>query len=263
MTKELAIREEQVTEFLTKMEPKLEKYSPNNSTFDVLQSALIAITETDTLKECLATAGGKASLANALKMAVSTGLSLNPISGEASLIAYKGNCSYQVQKNGLVKSAISSGEVQFITSDIVMENDKFTTSKTMSGDDFHFEPALQNRGKIIGYFAAMKMSAGQGCVKYMTVEQVEAVRDKYSMAYKFAKDKSKSAWGNSFDGMAIKTVIKALINGSHLSAGIKAVANSEDRSFEPEETKGESAYDVMVALDAKVESRDGDGKNLF
>jgi len=196
-----------------------------------LKSAMLAISDNHTLAECLKTDAGKKSLFAALRYAATTGLSLNPQEGKAALIGYKNKAgemiiNYQVMKNGMLDLALESGKVEFITADYVKANDKFDLTKTAEGDNYSFSPALKNRGEIIGFYAALKLKSGPTYVKWLTVEEVENFRDRYSAMYKFNPDSS--PWKKSFDGMGVKTVMKALLRSVRSSDDLDTAIASDD-----------------------------------
>lgn len=190
-----------------------------------LNSMVVMLAEDPEKLKCFDTQLGKASILNALKRAASTGLSLNPQSGKAAIVVYYSQAKkahiaqYQVMKNGMIDLAMSTGKVRFITCDTVRKNDKFSIRKTISGDTFDFEPDLDDRGPIRGFFAAMVMNDGQSYASYMTVKEMEAHRDTYSAArvrYNDGKEKEDAAWNKSFEGMGLKTVMKKLLRNSYI-----------------------------------------------
>jgi phage RecT family recombinase len=218
--------ENQIAGFLSERKNSLEKFAV--ATYDhsvFMKSAMLAIGENEELKKCLATPAGKTSLYNAMKFAATTGLSLNPQEGKAALVAYGGKVQYQIMKNGLIDLAMSSGQVDFLSSDTVRKNDKFEIAKTMDGDKYNFVPALSERGDILGFFAAVKLKNGQCHVAWMTKSEVDEHKNKYSKA-----KGDFSPWQKSFEGMGIKTVIKKLFRNLHLSGDVTAAIGSDDAS---------------------------------
>ena len=129
-------------------------------------------------------------------------------------------------KNGMVELALDSGKVEFLTADYVRENDIFELKKSASGDDFNFQPAIKNRGEVIGFFAALKLKTGSTYVKWMTREEVEEFRDNYSSMYKFSKENS--AWTKSFNGMGVKTVMKSLLRSISISNDLDTAMGADD-----------------------------------
>jgi phage RecT family recombinase len=186
-------------------------------------SALLLIQDTPSLQECLRTSDGEASLRNALMKAASTGLSLNPAEGKATIIAYGGKARYQVMKNGMIESAMNSGSVAYLTADLVRDKDAFRISKSINGDEYSHSPAIRDRGVVIGYYAAAKLKDGASHVRYMTTEEIIEHAGKYR-----SNKGDSSPWVNSFDGMALKTIIKSLLRNLHLSPTTRALLTHDD-----------------------------------
>lgn len=226
MGKNVVVRESDIGKYLQEIGGNLSGYAMRSyNTEGFLKSAMLAIVENQELTNALRTPTGKASLYHALRFAASTGLSLNPQEGKAALIAYKGKIQYQVMKSGMIELAMQSGKVEFITSDTVRASDNFTIEKTMDGDKYSFVPARKDRGEIDGFFAALKLNTGAVHVKYMTRKEVEAHRDSYSAYYKGTK---KGPWVTSFEGMGLKTVLKALFRGLNIAPEIDAAVHNDD-----------------------------------
>jgi recombination protein RecT len=231
----------------------------DNETF--INSMSLLMSESKELQECMQTQAGQVSLYNACKYAASTGLSLNPMEGKATIIAYNGKASYQIMKNGYIQLALESPDVKKIISQTVRENDEFLVSRTMDGDTFKFVPAQKSRGPITGFFAAAKMTNGETSVEWMTVEDVNEVRDKYSANFNFAKDKTKTIWHKSYEGQGLKTVLKKMCKNLHVKQsgenGMAAALTGDDfdpdmstgtQTIEVKKSKGANSDDVKNAL---------------
>lgn len=210
-------------------------------------SALMLLADTPSLQACLGTREGAASLRNALMKAAATGLSLNPAEGKATIIAYNGQATYQIMKNGLIEEAMRSGSVAFMTCDLVREKDTFAIRKRITGDEYEHELETRHRGPVIGYYAACLLKDGAQHVRYMTVEEAQEHRNRY------VKTKSPgSMWGTSFDGAALKTVLKSLLRNLHLAPTTREIISRDDA----DETEwdvdtvhvGSSASDITEAL---------------
>jgi phage RecT family recombinase len=219
--------DKQAQTFLQTFGKSLDQYAIreyNQTAF--LKSAMLAIVSNADLQSCLKTDEGKLSLFSALRYAATTGLSLNPQEGKAALIAYGGKVQYQVMKGGMVDLALDSGKVEFIQADYVCANDKFTVKKTSAGDFYEFEPALQNRGDVIGFYAALTMKNRTTHVKWMTKAEVEHFRDAYSAMYRAKPDSS--PWKKSFLGMGVKTAVKALLRSLSISDELDNAIGADD-----------------------------------
>lgn len=245
----------QAGEFLKRFGKSLENYAMRKYDHSIfLKSAMIAIVNNSNLVDCLKSDAGKMSLFNAMRYAATTGLSLNPQEGKAALVSYKNKkgeavVNYQIMKNGMLDLALESGKIEFITADYVKENDVFSIKKTVNGDEYNFIPAVRDRGDIIGFFAALKLKGGATHVKWMTVEEIEDFRDKYSSTYKFNPENS--PWGKSFIGMGVKTIMKALLRNIRISDDLDRAIGSDDfyeADFHVESEPGISADDAAKKL---------------
>jgi recombination protein RecT len=244
--------ESMASAFLKQHQPSLERYAVRQYDADTfIRSAHIAILESAELQKCLETDDGRLSVYHALRFAASTGLSLNPQLGQAALIAYKGKCTYQIMKNGLIELAMSSGQVETLISDVVRDNDEFRLTRSNEGDRYEFSPSLKDRGDVIGYFAAARLTSGPTIVKYMSIDEVNEVRDGYSAMYKF--NKNNSPWTHSPIGMGLKTVIKALLKNLNMPT-IAAIDAADSVQLTADETgtyrrqKGSSAAEIADKL---------------
>ena len=152
----------------------------------VMASLKIAMVDSPRLKNCLDSDVGRLSLYNAMRKAVRVGYSLNPQEGLAAIIPYhrkKENvttANYQIMKNGMVKAALESGQVDAVDVEVIRENDRFEISKSDTGDHYSFSPALKDRGDVIGYSAFIKLKNGTSSIKYMTAEEVTEHRKLHS-----------------------------------------------------------------------------------
>lgn len=112
---------------------------------------------------------------------------------------------------GLAKLARQSGEVARIEAEEVRKNDRFVYRK---GSDFRveFEPCLTgDRGEVVGFYAYARLADGSEQADYMTVADVEKVRQK-------AKSKNSPAWQDWFSEMGRKTVFRRLSKWLPLSS---------------------------------------------
>jgi len=279
MAGDIVKQSDNIRDFLmVQFKPIIKDYATRAYNEDAwLKSAMMCIVESEELQKCLATPQGKASLVHALRYAAATGLSLNPQEGKAALIPYAGKVEYQVMKGGMIALAMASGKVEFITADTVYENDDFQIEKTMDGDTYRFKPALKDRGDALGYFAALRMTSGTVHVKWIDKANMEKHRDHYAKGLRYThEDKAKGikkgelkpnhAWVKSFDGMSLKTVLKALLRSLEISPELTSAVVSDDRFESGEildvtpraEEAGASAEDVKEQM-AEVETEEAAG----
>lgn len=250
----IAVSDQEAGNFLQGLSATLETYAVrtyNPTSFT--KSAMIAIVSNDDLKECLNSQAGKESLTNTLKMAAGTGLSLNPMEMKAAIIPRNKKigdkwvkvATYQVMKGGMIELAHESGKVDFITSETVRSADEFAISKTMDGDQYNFSPARKARGDIDGFFAAVKMKDGKCHVRYMTLEETDAHRQKFS-----------EKTSMPVEGYGEKTVLKRLLKNLHISSDMDNATGAdshepEERDITPVVEKGTSSDELTEKLEVK------------
>jgi recombination protein RecT len=157
-------------------------------------------------------------------------------------------------KNGIIDLAHESGKVDYIAAETVFAKDTFSLKKTAKGDDYEFSPALSARGEPVAYFAVVSLAMGRSIVKYMDKTQVEAHKAKYAKGVNNAK----SAWNTNFNGMAEKTVLKALLKSVYLGEKVKkAVELDDELSHEtdtPPPVKGTAPETVAETITMKQAS---------
>ena len=259
---QIAVRDSDVISAITNWAPNhlAYFYSGGGRQFEAWkQDAALAIIENPDLKAALANEPGRMSLVRALQRSASSGLSLNPQRGESALVPISGKINFWPMKNGLIKKALETGSLEFIEANTIFSGDKFSIKKTARGDDYDFTPALSDRGFPSAYFAVAVLKSGRSAVEYWTKDQVEAHKKKYGKG----ASNPNSAWGQNFDGMAEKTVLKALLVGLHLPKAVSdllemdsAAEQAETRDVtEPPAGKGTSGADLAADLAAQKEEK--------
>jgi|GEM_PF-1104484 len=130
---------------------------------------------------------------------------------ECAIIPYGGKAQMQLEYRGIQKLCRNTGEYKNIRTGVVREGDTLEYYKGLSQDLRHFESkAPAHNRKITHVYALYELLNGGSDFEVMTIEDLEAHRDKYSKQYKNAKkyNKEKSAiWVKEFESMARKTVL--------------------------------------------------------
>lgn len=138
-------------------------------------------------------------------------LPLNPSLGMAAVIAYRNKktgkviAQFQMMRNGLIELAQRSGKVARITNEVVYEGELKSYNRFTDEYDFSGQ-RISNT--VIGFMAYVKLLNGFEKTIYMTREEALAHGRRYSKTFK--DDWSK--WKTDFEAMALKTVLKRLIN---------------------------------------------------
>ena len=170
-----------------------------------ISSILTLFNSNPKLRECnpnsILTAAG---IAAALKLPINPGL------GFAHIVPYKGQATFQIGAKGFVQLAMRSGLYRTLNSGAVREGQiadiDFVTGEIIRGEKIS--------DKIVGYVAYMELVNGFKKSLYMTVEELQAHAEKYSMSYAYdvRSGRRSSVWSTNFDAMAKKTVLKKLLS---------------------------------------------------
>jgi len=247
----IAISDKEVRTTLMNWAPEVQFFMDDPSrSLQFLKTAALCTLESADLRACLTTQAGKISMIRALQRAAATGLSLNPQEGKAALVPINGKVEYWPMKNGIIDLAHESGKVDYIAAETVFAKDTFALKKTAKGDDYEFSPALAGRGEPVAYFAVVALTGGRSIVKYMDKAQIEAHKQKYAKGL----SGSKSAWNTNFNGMAEKTVLKALLKSVYLGSKVQKAIDIDDElsqeSGQPDQ-KGTAPTQVAEAVTMK------------
>lgn len=177
----------------------------DNAAPSFISSILTIFNSNPKLRECnpnsILTAAG---IAAALKLPINPGL------GFAHIVPYKGQATFQIGAKGFVQLAIRSGQYRTLNSGAVREGQiadiDFVTGEIIRGEKIS--------DKIVGYLAYMELVNGFKKSLYMTVEELQAHAEKYSMSYAYdiRSGRKSSVWSTNFDAMAKKTVLKKLLS---------------------------------------------------
>lgn len=164
-----------------------------------IASALIAVASSDTLKAC----EPQSIVASALR-AASLRLSVDPSSGQAYLVPFKGKATLIVGYKGLHDMAVRTGKYRYINVTEIYEGETVGQDR-ISG--FHHIEGGRQGDTVRGWLAAFQMFDGYSKTMYMPVEEIHAHAQKYSKSY----DSPTSAWKTDTAKMERKTVLRLLL----------------------------------------------------
>lgn len=138
-------------------------------------------------------------------IAATLDLPINPNLGFAYIVPYKEQAQFQMGWKGFVQLAMRTGQYRTINASKVFEGDikshnRFTGEMVFAEDN--------KSTKLTGYIAFLRLINGFEKYHYMTVKEVEEHGKKYSKSY----SNDKGQWKQNFDAMALKTVLKLLLN---------------------------------------------------
>lgn len=141
--------------------------------------------------------------------AQSLNLPLSPTLGMCYIIPYGNSAQFQIGWKGLVQLAIRTSQYKSIGVNVVRKGE-------YKGRDKFGEPIIEfdededlNKD-IIGYHAYFELTSGFNKALYWSKEKCDQHAKKYSKSY--GNHSSTDNWTNQFDTMALKTVLKQLID---------------------------------------------------
>jgi len=244
--KDLAVRKETVRDLFQNPEivKRIKEAIPRHLTPErLIRTVVAAVLQNEKLLECT-----QPSLLTAVMGCAQLGLAPEPFLGQAYILPFKNKNTGHTEATlipgyrGYISLARRSGELQSVSSQVVYSNDHF---KLMYGTDEKLEhvPASGDRGEAIGSYVVFHYKDGGYSFDYMTKQDIEEVRQKFS------RQPEGRAWKESWEEMAKKTVIRRHVKIAPLSVeDIPRAAAMEDRAY-----AGESQFDMVFP--------EGDGEN--
>lgn len=137
--------------------------------------------------------------------AASLKLPLSRSLGYGYIIPFKGKPQFQMGYKGYIQLALRSNQYEVINADVVYEGELSYKDKLRGIFKLEGEATSD---KVIGYFAHIVTKGGFEKTLFSTEAEIRAHAKKYSQSY----GSTHSPWTNSFDEMAIKTVLKTLLS---------------------------------------------------
>ena len=130
----------------------------------------------------------------------------------ALVVGYDGSVRYQPMMRGLLKLAYNSGMVKSLVVELVRDNDNFDYSPTRADEPiFHTINLKTARGEPYAAYAIAAMKDGGVIHEVMSVEDINAIRDRSDAYRAFKNGKIKSTpWSTDWSEMARKTVFRRL-----------------------------------------------------
>ena len=143
-------------------------------------------------------------------VAASMDLPLNANLGYAALVPFNskgGGCfaQFQIMTKGWTELFIRTGQCQSLINEIVYEGQLVKKNKFTG--EYVFDEDAKKSNKIIGYMAYFRLTNGYEKTELMTVEEVKVHAQRFSQTFRSGA----GIWKDSFDAMALKTVLKKLL----------------------------------------------------
>lgn len=132
-------------------------------------------------------------------------LPINKSLGFAYIVPYKDVPSFQIGYKGYIQLAMRTAQYKFINADCVYEGELKSRNKITGEIDLSGEA---KSGKVVGYFAYIETINGFKKGVYWSTDKIIAHAKRYSKSY----GNDKSAWKTNFDEMALKTMLRNVLN---------------------------------------------------
>lgn|SRR5574344_158319 len=170
-----------------------------------ISSVLSLVNTNNNFKKCKPT-----DIFTTCMMAASLDLPINKDLGQAWIIPYGNNPQLQIGWKGFIQLAQRTGLFITINATDVREGEIKNQNRLSGEIEFNWiqKDEEREKAKIIGYVSYFKLTNGFEKTLYMTIEQLNSHGKKYSKSY----NRDDSIWKTDFNSMAIKTVIKLLLN---------------------------------------------------
>lgn len=173
--------------------------------------ALSIVNGSKRLKSCSAE-----SIVKSVIAAASTGLTLNPSAKFACLVprwSPSGTvCDFEPMWRGMAYLAVKEGAATKFNVQAVKMNDFFEGNPDNDQQPVTHKITSFDRGETRGYYCSATMLDGTKVAEFMSIEDIEIIRDR-SDGYKayVAKRIKSNPWASDFSEMAKKTVLKRSI----------------------------------------------------
>lgn len=189
-----------VFDLIKKQEPAIAKALPKQISFERFSRiAMTAVRQNPKLQLC-----NPMSFLGALMQAAQLGLEPNTPLGQAYIIPYGKEATFQIGYQGLLDLAYRTGQYKSIYAVEVYENDHFEYEEGLERKLQH-KPNPKPEDEPIYYYAVYHLINGGYGFAVMSRDRIITHRNKYSAAAKSGKS---SPWDTDFDSMAKKTVLK-------------------------------------------------------
>ncbi|OCR99058.1 hypothetical protein A9K75_08585 [Campylobacter fetus subsp. testudinum] len=225
----------------TKSEALLSAFGGNQNKVIKFESNLLRLYSTTTLKDCT-----PISVFGAAIQAAYLNLDLDPILGQAYVIARKGKATFQTGYQGLIELIRRSGELQNFNTVLVYDKEDFSLEYTIDGIKFKHTPkSPSNRGnKIVGGYLIAQLKNGGTHFEWMWREEIDTIA-KASTGY----NTDYSPWKTSFEAMAKKTIIRRAAKYLPKTIELAKVISIEESQEIGKNINYETAIDGEISFD--------------
>lgn len=216
-----------VEAFIGQIVPEIQRALPKGMDGDrIARLALTVVRKDRNLQQC-----DPYSFAGALLTAAALGLEVG--TGEAHLVAYKGECTFIPDYKGLSKLFYQHPLARHLDCQAVYERDEFDYAYGLEPYLTH-KPARGDRGAITEYYAVASLSTGAKAFVVLTPDEISALR-----GGKVGPD-PRFKGGDPMHWMERKTVLKQLMKLLPKSTTLQKALDADEK------TGRELAYERAV-----------------
>lgn len=243
--------------YLEKMKPQIERALPAHLKADRFLRVVLTTLRTSPK---LAAAEPKSFLA-AMMTSAQLGLEVNTPLGEAYIIPYAREASFQIGYKGILSLAYRTNQYRMVYAMEVYKNDVFDYEYGLEPNLTH-KPSEKPEGDPTHYYAVYHLANGGRAFRVWTRDKVIQHAQRFSQSY---KAKTESPWKSDFDSMAKKTVLIDLFKYAPKSVEFSRALTfdetirrdiSQDMDLVP-------AEEVEEVVDAEVEETTEIAKEMF
>jgi len=209
-----------------------------------ITSVMIAVQNDTRLMECV-----PQSILNSALRAASLQLSVDPGTGEAYLVSYKGKCTLIVGYKGLIELAYRTNQYRFINVAKIYEGQEVIEEQRTG---YHEIKGIPTTKKVIGYLAAFGLTNGFEKDLYMTVDEIHAHAKKHNPG---GYGLPNGVWKTNTAEMERKTPLRTLLRKwGKLSAAISQKLDEieQDANEGGEIVEGELTDEATSETDAEL-----------
>lgn len=148
------------------------------------------------------------SVVNAITNIAAIGISLNPAKKQAYLVPRDGKICLDISYIGLMDLAMATGAIRWAQAELVYTADSFALNGFDKPPTHSYNPFAKDRGEAVGVYVVVKTADGDYLTETMSVDDVNAIRDRSSAWKAWISKKSSCPWVTDPGEMMKKTVVK-------------------------------------------------------
>lgn len=170
---------------------------------------------------------------------------------------YKWQANFQLGYQGTVTLLYRSGEISYIGTEEVYEEDHFKYQLGTNPFIEHIPYDGPNPGKVIKYYAVVKLKNGGSLFKVWSAEKVLEHAKQFSSSYSKKYDNFSGPWGKNFASMAKKTVLLDCMKLAPKSTQL-AVSLATDNTVKSIPIDGSQGVSMLTAPNELFELENAD-----